>query len=146
LDNEEEPDGLIVDDFIATVKCSIDSSYLISQQLQLVNSYDHATIILYHTHLATVTVEVMQSGQSLLIRDALCPSFHNVNAFNKLIMVDSLLKQDKDNDVRFWNVREVSHLMTGESTLMCIEKTVSIPFAINRFLVSSMLSEHPMVS
>jgi len=89
-DEEEESDGLIVDDFIPTVRCSIDNSYLISQFLAD-DSYDHVDIV-YNLHsgirLRTITAKITQNGTILLICHALCPSFHNLSTFNELIKAD----------------------------------------------------------
>jgi len=129
-DEEEESDGLIVDDFIPTFRCSINDSYLISQFLAD-DGYDHVDIV-YNLHsgicLRTITAKITQNGMILLICHALCPSFHNLSTFNELIKANPLLEGNKDNDVRFRHLQEVSCLMKGASTMIHAEKTIILPF------------------
>jgi len=136
LDDEEEPEELIVDDFAASARCSIDDSYIISQFLS-VDGYHHVNI-LYNLHsgtrLKTITAEVIHSGQTLLLRHALCQSFHNPNAFIQLIKDNGILKGDRDNDVRFCHLQEVTRLMKGESMMLRGDKSINLPFPCQQIL------------
>jgi len=129
-EDEEASNGSLFDDFIPTVKHNINNSYLISQFLAA-NGYDHVDIV-YNLHSgihpAMITAEVAQNGLTLLIYHALCPVFHDLSAFIKLIKKDCELEDNYDNAVRFRHLQEVACRMKGESTVIHAEKTTGLPF------------------
>ncbi len=77
--------------------------------------------------LETIKMEITHAGMCLTILHALCPTFHDIEMLQSTIKDNAILKSDRDNDIRFRSMHEVSHLMKGDSTFVHGEKTINLP-------------------
>jgi len=110
-------------------KRSVDDNFLISKFLSA-DGRQHV-IVLYNLlsgiRLDTVKTKVTHGGMCLTVSHAFCPSFHDIEKLQSTIQDNEILMSDKDDNIRFRSIHEVSRMMKGDITFVCGDKTISLP-------------------
>ncbi len=127
---DDEIGSIALQDMETTApKRSVDDNFLISKFLSA-DGRQHV-IVLYNLlsgiRLDTVKTEVTHGGMCLTVSHAFCPSFHDIEKLQSTIQDNEILTSDKDDDIRFRSIHEVSRMMKGDNTFVRGDKTISLP-------------------